>query len=107
MIGQDRIHLAADVILVVIAMTFLGFSVVDRRSANTSRIPAVKEAPASWRDEIQTGIRIGPAGAPVTIIEFMDFDCPVCAKWASRVDSLLIESPGEVQLVVHHFLEHA
>ncbi|MGH7500930.1 MAG: DsbA family protein [Longimicrobiales bacterium] len=32
----------------------------------------------------------------------MDFECPFCAKWAARVDSLLEEYPRHVRLVVHH-----
>jgi protein-disulfide isomerase len=46
---------------------------------------------------------VGPADAKLTIIEFMDFECPYCARWAARVDSLLAEYPKQVQVVVHHF----
>jgi len=33
----------------------------------------------------------------------MDFECPFCAKWSARVDSLIEEYPTQVQLVVHHY----
>jgi protein-disulfide isomerase len=33
----------------------------------------------------------------------MDFQCPFCAKWAARVDSVIEQVPTEVRVVFHHF----
>jgi protein-disulfide isomerase len=52
---------------------------------------------------VDTGIRWGSPDAPLTIVEFIDFQCPFCARWAARVDSLVALYPHEVQIVTHHF----
>jgi protein-disulfide isomerase len=46
---------------------------------------------------------MGPLDAPVIVMEFMDFECPFCAAWAARVDSLVQEFPDKVRVVLHHF----
>jgi protein-disulfide isomerase len=39
----------------------------------------------------------------LTVVEFMDFQCPYCARWASRLDSLVAEFGDVIQVTVHHF----
>jgi protein-disulfide isomerase len=41
----------------------------------------------------------GPDGAPVTIVEFADFECPHCALAVSEIDAVLAAHPGKVRLV--------
>jgi protein-disulfide isomerase len=41
----------------------------------------------------------GPAGAPITIIEFGDFQCPFCKKAEATLHKLLANHPQEVRLV--------
>lgn len=50
----------------------------------------------------RTGLRIGPADAAITIVEFGDFQCPACADFAVRVETLMARKPSEVALVWHH-----
>ena len=43
---------------------------------------------------------IGPANAPVTIIEFSDYQCPYCKRWHDEVfKRLLVEYPDQVRFV--------
>jgi protein-disulfide isomerase len=46
--------------------------------------------------------RRGPADAPVTLVEFADFECPFCRSAESTVTALLAERPTEVALVFKH-----
>ncbi len=41
----------------------------------------------------------GPEDAPVTIVEFSDFQCPYCARVQSAVSKLFDDYPGKIRLV--------
>ena len=45
----------------------------------------------------------GPADAPVTIVEFSDFQCPACRASEPMVQSVLQQYPDKVKLVFRHF----
>jgi protein-disulfide isomerase len=45
----------------------------------------------------------GKATAPVTLVEFGDFQCPSCLQAEPIVASLLAQHPDELRLVFHHF----
>jgi protein-disulfide isomerase len=55
-----------------------------------------------WRSLLTTGRRIGPTDAALTIIEFGDFECPACASFARRLDSLRTRYPQDFAVVFHH-----
>lgn len=46
---------------------------------------------------------LGPATAPVTIVEFADFHCPYSYESAPILKSLLARYPGKIRLVLRHF----
>ena len=50
-----------------------------------------------------TGPSKGPANAPVTIVEFSDFECPFCAKAEPTVKALLAKYPDKIKLVYRDF----
>lgn len=45
----------------------------------------------------------GDADAPITIVEFSDFECPYCRMASSTVKTVLEQYPNEVKLVYAHF----
>lgn len=45
----------------------------------------------------------GPKDAPITIVEFSDFQCPFCAKAQAVLQQVLEAYPHEVKLVYRHF----
>ena len=45
----------------------------------------------------------GNADAPVTIIEFSDFQCPYCSRAANTVAQILEKYPNDVKFVFQHF----
>ncbi|MBV8544433.1 MAG: thioredoxin domain-containing protein [Acidobacteria bacterium] len=45
----------------------------------------------------------GPATAPVTIVEYSDFECPYCGRASATVAEVLKKYPTQVRLVFHHF----
>jgi len=47
---------------------------------------------------------LGPENAPITIIEFSDYECPYCRRWHQEVlPQLLEEYPDQVRLVYRDF----
>lgn len=50
-----------------------------------------------------SSVRGGKAGAPVTIIEFSDFQCPYCGKAHPTVKKVLADYGDKVTLVFKHF----
>ncbi len=47
--------------------------------------------------------QIGPATAPVTIVEFSDFQCPYCAAAVPEITALLKAYPRQVKLIFKQF----
>jgi protein-disulfide isomerase len=46
---------------------------------------------------------IGPANAPITIVEFSDYQCPYCRRWHEQVyEPLLAAYPGKIRVVYRH-----
>ena len=45
----------------------------------------------------------GPEDAPITIVEFSDFQCPFCKRWHDEVyEPLLAAYPGQIRFVYRH-----
>jgi protein-disulfide isomerase len=50
-----------------------------------------------------TGPSKGPESAPVTIVEFSDFQCPFCGKARSTVEDVVKQYGDKVRLVFRHY----
>jgi protein-disulfide isomerase len=50
-----------------------------------------------------TGPSKGPATAPITIVEFSDYECPFCVKAEPTVKALLAKYPDKIKLVFRDF----
>lgn len=48
-------------------------------------------------------LAIGPESAPVTIVEFSDFQCEYCAIAAPAVKQVLAQNPDNVRFIYRHF----
>ena len=46
---------------------------------------------------------LGPASAPVSLVEFSDFECPYCAETAPVVHQLLALYPTQIRLAFKHY----
>lgn len=81
------------IVVVVALMTFgAGFALYRARK------------PAALKDAAASGIHVrGKAGAPVTIEEFGDFQCPPCGVMAGVLKKLEEEEGQKVRLIFHHF----
>jgi hypothetical protein len=100
-------EVAATAAVLVLASTMVGFHVVDRRSSTANSSTANQSRPEAriddWQRYNQDGYWIGARNAPVVITEFMDLQCPFCARLVPRLDTLLAEHGRQVAVVFHHF----
>ena len=47
---------------------------------------------------------IGPADAPITLVEFADFQCPYCRQWEQQTYQPLLQAyPGKIRFVFRDF----
>jgi protein-disulfide isomerase len=81
-----------------------------RRQAEASFVEGLRKAAAveilidAPRVEVAAeGPALGPADAPVTIVEFSDFQCPFCARAGPIVKQLNARYPEQVRIVYRHF----
>lgn len=71
---------------------------------------AALQAPAAEQPEFrrydiptENAYAIGPADAPITIVEFSDYQCPFCRRWHDEVyEPLLAAYPGQIRMVYRH-----
>jgi protein-disulfide isomerase len=58
----------------------------------------------NWEELARVGHRTGNPSAPVTIVEFSDFECPFCARFASsQIPALRKDYADQVQFVFRHW----
>jgi protein-disulfide isomerase len=49
-----------------------------------------------------TGYSIGPETAPITIVEFSDFQCPYCSRVVPTIKEIVARYPEQVRIVFRH-----
>jgi protein-disulfide isomerase len=70
---------------------------------------AVVEAPVEQPQYVRYDVAtegypsLGPTDAPITIVEFSDYQCPYCRRWHEQVYQPLLNAyPGKIRLVYRH-----
>lgn len=104
-------------VLVVLAFTvgiLTGYFVWGRSPASAraapnnpsaAQIPAATQAPRYVRYDITTDgfPSMGPADAPIVIVEFSDFQCPFCQRFYDQTfKQLMAAYPGKIRFVYRH-----
>lgn len=105
---KEIIILGAIVVVVVVA-AFLGSNYY-RRSVQNERITANNNSnkPKISPEQLvrPDSPTLGPADAPVTIVEFYDPECESCAAFAPIVKKIYNEYGGKVRLVMQYMPLH-
>jgi len=60
--------------------------------------PTLLAAAVDARDHVR-----GPADAPVTLVEYADFECPFCGRWFPELQRVLKDLGPRVRFVFRHF----
>lgn len=73
-------------------------------TAPTNTAPSVAPAPTKVDIKVTADDHIrGDENAPVTLVEYSDFECPFCARVQPTIDQILEEYDGDVRLVYRHY----
>lgn len=82
---------------------------LELKTANSDNQPSARPQPPqedyTKRYDIPLAHSVirGKEDAPVTIVEFVDFQCPFCARFHSMVNQVLEAYPNDVNYVLKHF----
>ena len=104
-------------VLVVLAFAvgiFVGYIAWGFNTAPTSSLPPVVIAASPAPTVIPTPViydiptegypSLGPADAPITIVEFSDYQCPYCTRWHEQTYKALMDAyPGKIRFVYRNF----
>jgi protein-disulfide isomerase len=82
----------------------LGGSLIaaSRLGAEETAAPSPAPLPSILDGIPQAGAALGSPTAPVTLVEYADFQCPYCAEWTHRAFPALVDRyvrPGKVRIV--------
>lgn len=83
----------------------VAYSLIAHRSTTTAGPAPQWEAKYvdEWQDALSVGFRSGPVDAPVQVIEFVDFQCPYCARFETTVQAVRERYPKDVAFTFAHF----
>lgn len=103
----NRSRMGGDVTLEAVAGDIRRFLEQGRRSQALSQLREAADVELSLeppRAEVAaTGPSRGNADAPVTIVEFSDYQCPFCGRAEPTVAQVLERYPDQVRFVYRHF----
>src|ERR1051326_3546176 len=101
--------LAKPIIFIAIAVLIAGGAALylSKQSSEASETSSEQAAPVAAKAPASApsgGGRIrGPMKAPVTLMEFGDYQCPSCGYYAPIVEEVLKRFPNDVRLEFHHY----
>jgi len=86
------------IFLIILALILWGLAVAMNKSSVSTTNNLIPPAPVSANDHV-----LGSNNAPVTMIEYGDFQCPACGVYFPLVERLMKEASSTVRLVFRHF----
>ncbi len=87
-----------------LATGFLFWGRVSSSAGPVAAQPALQPTAERLNVSTDDDPSLGPANAPITIVEFSDFNCPYCKKWQNEtMYPLLAAYPNEIRFVYRDF----
>jgi protein-disulfide isomerase len=101
MVGISIIRRVEPIVMVSCALTLTGF-VLYRQLSTEKRGGDDWRTVAGWQSYGE-GHRLGRADAPLTLVEFADFQCPFCAAFDTTLQGLVRRRSDEVSVIFRHY----
>ncbi|HCR81049.1 MAG: DSBA oxidoreductase [Candidatus Pacebacteria bacterium GW2011_GWB1_47_8] len=96
MTGEAKVLIGVGVVTLAL---FVG-GILMLTKNNASPTPQTVDSAVLMREG---SFRVGPAEAPITLVEFSDYQCPYCAQAQAVVDSLIAKYPDQLLFTYRHF----
>ena len=98
--GAVAVVVAIAAIVAVVSLTG-GDNGTDRESAETTTLPGAAEVARLYRGIPQSGTTLGNPSAPVTMVEYVDLQCPFCRQFVTEAFPTLVDKyvrPGTLRV---------
>lgn len=108
MVVESRVRRAvstaasATLVVCAVAVTSLLFY-RELNPVGASPTPRQLESQPDWRDYAVGGHRIGPPGAPIVFVVFMDYQCPSCLQLETMLRKTQQKYAGQVVVVYRNY----
>jgi protein-disulfide isomerase/uncharacterized membrane protein len=111
-VRRDRLVLVGSAVVAALLTATVGWEVFGRGVQGSDAAAIARQLPDFYRwylaqpvvqVPLDGGHSHGNASAPVTIVEFSDFECGHCASFHRSVDDVLRRYGKSVRVVFHHF----
>ena len=104
---SHRLESVLSMVLTIAAVIIAGVLVhrefFPQQSAIAATVSGPPEFVPKWKDMLPVGLRRGIPTAPVTIVEFMDLECPFCRAFNFRVKAAQQKFGDNLSVVFIHF----
>jgi protein-disulfide isomerase len=92
---------AKPIVVIVLALVLAGGTAfyLTRSDGEATGVDSAPESASG----MGPGRSKGPAEAPLTLVEFGDYQCPVCRAYHPVVEEVLARFPEQVRLEFHHY----
>ncbi len=101
--ASERLLNLGVVVTVVTAITAVSLRIHETYFSDHVAELAKPQILKNWRGYASAGERMGASAAPVTIVEFSDFQCPFCRELARELRVSESKRPGAFNVVYRYF----
>lgn len=104
----DRLDRLLTAVLAV-AAAVMAAALAHREFATAGQVRTVDvgagapDSVSDWPEVLNVGIPLGGPNREVTVVEFVDFECPFCRQFDSVMRTLESSRPGTISRVLIHF----